>query len=372
MKKYILRITAAVFIFALAAPSAGHAARPDKEVRNVILMIGDGMGLAHVTAIMIENGYGPINMERVTHGGFVKTYSANNRVTDSAASGTAYATGHKTNNSYLGVDPDGNPLETILEKANARGMATGLAVSIGIMHATPGAFYAHSKNRSDYEESILDLLETDIDVAIGGGRRYFEKRKDGRNLVEEFSSRGYLMASSLEELDGVSHGRAMAIYPGKIYDIPTIQGGRSPEYLPGATAKALEILTNNSRGKGFFLMVEGSLIDGTGHSNDTPAMLAEVRDFDNAVGVALDYAETHKGTLVIILADHETGGLSIPSGNTDFLLGESGVEFNWGTTGHTGTMIPVFSYGPRAEYFSGVLDNDELGRRMQQVLGLLK
>jgi len=175
---------------------------------------------------------------------------------------------------------------------------------------------------------------------------------------------------SLEELDDVSEGRAMALYPGDNYGIPTIAEGRSPEYLPQATAKALEIVTNNSRGKGFFLMVEGSLIDKMCHANDAAGMLAEIRDFDNAVGVALDYAQAHPGTLVIILADHETGGLAIPSGNADFHLSESGIGYVWGSVSHTASMVPLFAYGPCATRFGGVLENDEIGRRMQEVLGL--
>lgn len=370
MKRYILTLCS---IALLLVPVALDAAKPAKnqKVENVILMIGDGMGAAQITALMIENEYRPINMERVTTGGLIKTYSANNRVTDSGASGTAYATGVKTNNSYIGVDPEGRPVKTILEKANDRGMGTGLVVSVGIVHATPAVFYAHEKSRN-YMDIAPWLLDADMDVAIGGGRHFLEKenRKDGLDILKGLEDRGYLLAENIEGLDGVSHGKAMAIYPGELYGIPTMYKGRDPEYLSKATSKALEILTNNSRGKGFFLMVEGSLIDAICHSNDTRALFGEMRDFDNAVGVALDYAEAHPGTLVIILADHETGGLSIPSGNTDFLQAESGIGFKWGTTGHSATMVPVFSYGPRAEYFGGILENDEVGRRMQEVLGL--
>lgn len=371
MKTHLNRFAAIAAATALFLSIQGCTGKADEpQVQNIILLVGDGMGLAQVSALMIENEYEPINIDRTGYGGFVKTYSANNRVTDSGASATAYACGVKTNNSFLSVDTDGNPVETILEKAEKAGMATGLVATVHIQHATPGAFYAHNRDRGDSRDISLYLVDSGIDVAIGGGMRYLrsENRDDGRDLKGELEQKGYIMADELSELDGVSEGQVMALAE---RGFPWISQGRDPGYLPEATAKAIEILHNNSGGKkGFFLMVEGSLIDYTCHQHDTPAMLAEMRDFDNAVGVAIDYAESHPGTLVIVLADHETGGLSIPSGNTDFLRAESGIEFNWGTSGHSGTMIPMFVYGPRGEYFSGVLENCEVGVRMQEVLGL--
>ncbi len=369
MKGYILKYAAVVLLLSLLFQGCKSDSGTEPEVKNIILMIGDGMGLAQVSALMIENEYRPINMERLPVGGFVKTYSLNNRVTDSSASGTAYSTGQKTYNSYLGVDTLGRPLKTILEKAKERGMAAGLVATVHIQHATPAVFYGHSTYRYNEQQISLDLLGSGVDVAIGGGMRFLlpENREDGRDLRSEFEHKGYIMADSLSVLDGISDGMAMSLIE---MNYPLITDGRDPRYFSLATAKALEILTNNSKGNGFFLMVEGSRIDSACHLNDAESVIKEVRDFDDAVGVAVDYAETHPGTLVIVLADHETGGLSIPSGNVDFLRAESGIEFDWGTKGHSGTMVPMFAYGPRAECFGGVLDNDEIGRRMQQVLGM--
>jgi alkaline phosphatase len=364
-------VAATAIMFSLIQ-GCGEKSRPSAapRVKNVILMVGDGMGLAQISALALADDGQPLNMERASVGGFVKTRSANNRVTDSAAAATAYATGTKTDNGYLSVDPAGEPLETILEKAEREGLATGLVATTHITHATPGAFYAHVTNRDDYRAVALDLLPSGIDVAIGGGGDYLTVRRDGRNLVEELRELGYVMTDSLAGLDAVTNGQAMAIYPGG--GLPLIRDGRDPEYLSKATSKALEIVTANTPhgGGGFFLMVEGSYIDSAGHDNDAEELLGEMRDFDAAVGVAFDYADAHPGTLVIVLADHETGGLSLPSGKSDFLLPDSGVEFRWSTDGHTATMVPMVAYGAHADLLGGVMDNTRVNRLMVGLLGL--
>ncbi|MDR2882343.1 MAG: alkaline phosphatase [Alistipes sp.] len=371
--RHLLRFAATVSVVMLLAPTGGcgHKSRPaaPPRVKNVILMVGDGMGLAQVSALMLAGEYRPVNLERATTGGFVKTHSADNRVTDSAAAGTAYATGHKTRNGYLGVDPDGNPLETIIDRAERAGLSTGLVATVEIQHATPGAFYGHSRQRYDYESVSLDLLTSGVDVAIAGGRRYLTDRKDGRDLVAELRAQGYFMTDSLAGLDGVTSGPAMALCEDAL---PFVSEGRDPEYLTRATAKALGILTANTPRTegGFFLMVEGSLIDYAGHDKNTEALIGEMRDFDAAVGVAFDYADAHPGTLVVVLADHETGGLTIPAGKEDFTLPDSGVEFRWSTGGHTASMVPMFAYGAQAGLVGGVFDNTEVNRLLTQLLGV--
>ncbi len=371
--RHFLRSAALVLAVLLLAPIGGCStkSRPASapRVKNVILMVGDGMGLAQVSALMLAEEYRPVNLERATVGGFVKTYSANNRVTDSAAAGTAYATGHKTDNGHLGVDPDGKPLETILDKAERAGLPTGLVATVNIQHATPGAFYGNTEKRYNYDSISLDLVTSGVDVAIAGGRKYLTDREDGRDLVDELRKQGYVMVDSLAGLDGVTSGLAMALYEDSF---PFVSEGRDPEYLPRAAAKALEILTANTpRGQGgFFLMIEGSRIDYAGHGNDTEALIGEMRDFDAAVGVAFDYADAHPGTLVVVVADHETGGLSIPAGKEDFTLPDSGVEFRWSTGGHSASMVPMFTYGSEASHFGGVMENTDVNRLITQLLGL--
>lgn len=365
----VVLFTAAVILSCTHGCAERERVSSAPGVKNVILMVGDGMGLAQISALMLAEDFKPLNMERAGVGGFVGTRSADNRVTDSAAGATAYSTGEKTNNGYLGLSAERKPLETVLEKAEKAGLATGLIATTLITHATPGAFYAHTVNRYDYYGIALDLLSSGVDVAIGGGRKYLTDRPDGRNLVAELEKQGYVMVDSLAGLDGVTDGSAMALYED---NLPLVVEGRSPEYLPLATAKALEILTANTprAAGGFFLMVEGSHIDSAGHDRNTGKLLGEMRDFDAAVGVAFDYADAHPGTLVIVLADHETGGLTIPAGNKDFTLPDSGVEFRWSTGGHTATMVPLFAYGSHADLFGGYAENTAINRLMVELLGL--
>lgn len=342
------------------------AASAQEKVQNVIFMIGDGMGLAQVSALMIENGYRPTAFDRAQSVALAKTYSANNRVTDSAASGTALATGVKTRNKTLGVDPEGAPVRSILKKAEERGLATGLVVTSDIVHATPGAFYAHVDNRSKYEEIALQLSDEDINVLFGGGMGYFSKRKDGQNLVKKMQAKGYTVTDRWEEVEGLSKGKVAGLFREFGHLLPIVEG-RDSLYLAKATGKALEILSNDNP-EGFFLMVEGSQIDFEGHDNDLPALLAEMRDFDRAVTVAFDYADQHPGTLVVVTADHETGGLSIASRSDDFTAAESGLSYRFGTEDHSGTLVPVYAYGTEAGQFRGVMENIDINRLLTRLL----
>lgn len=368
MKKHLSRLLAASVAVALFALATGCAPtnRPESGARNVILMVGDGMGMPQITALMIARGEAPLALERATVAGAVKTFSASSRVTDSAAGATAYATGEKTTNGHLSVDTGGKVLETILEKAEKRGFATGLVATTLVEHATPGAFYAHTTDRDRYEDIALDLLPSNIDVAIGAGLGYLTRRADGRNLVEELRAKGYTMTESLSELEGLAKGPAMALYDGD--NLPYIVDGRDPDYLTASTRKALDLLTSAGE-EGFFLLVEGSLIDYAGHDNNAEAMLGEMRDFDAAVGVAFDYADSHPGTLVLVLGDHETGGLTLLE-REDAVVPGNGVQAHWSTGVHSATMVPVFAYGTGAEHFGGIMDNTEVNRSMEKLLRL--
>lgn len=320
----------------------------ESKVKNVILLIGDGMGTAQVYAgITANNG---LNIERSQFVGFSKTYSADQYITDSAAGGTALATGVKTNNGAIGVDPDGKPVKSILEIAAENGLATGLVASCAITHATPASFVAHQPSRNMQEEIAQDFLNSDISVFIGGGRKYFNDRTDDKNLLTELANKGFSIALDMETVNEINEGKLAALI---FEDHPTTYPDRG-EFLPESTQKAIELLEDNS--KGFFLMVEGSQIDWGGHANEVEYTVNEVLDFDRAVKIAFDYADRNPGTLVVVTADHETGGMSITDGS--FQTGE--VEASWGTGGHTSVMVPVFSYGTGAEQFAGIYENTDV------------
>ncbi|MBP3474637.1 MAG: alkaline phosphatase [Alistipes sp.] len=367
MKKLFL-----LLMLPLVAFGVSGCAEKEPEVKNIIFMIGDGMGLAQASLTQIENKYAPTAFDRAQNVALQKTYSANNRVTDSAASGTALATGYKTNNSTLGQTPDGKPVESIIAKAEKVGYASGVVVTCYVNHATPAAFYAHRESRNDNEGIITDFMASDLDVVFGGGTRFFNEHftKQNKNYVDELKAKGYNVLSEQSEMASVSEGNVVGLFAET--NIPLMRNGRG-DYLPKATAKALEILTNNveKQGKeGFILMVEGSQIDGEGHGNNIEGVLAETRDFAAAVNVAMDYADAHPGTLVVVTGDHETGGLSIPSNKTDFTLPESGISYGFSTTGHTGIMLPVYLYGTGADRINGIMENTELSQALQRMIGV--
>lgn len=341
----------------------------EEKVTNVIYMIGDGMGVAHISAAQIAKDYKPLNMERADYVGLCKTNSANSRVTDSAAAGTALATGHKTNNGMIGMTPDSVAHPSIRERAELAGMPTGIVVTYPVTNATPATFVGHVPNRHWEDDIATYYISNEVDVIIGGGSKRFDQRGDGRNLLDTLSARGYVVAKELAEIEAVESGKVVVLPTED--STPSYLHGRG-DFLPNATAKALEILSNNAResGSGFFLMVEGSQIDGKAHGHDLEGMLAEIYDFDAAVNVAFDYADEHPGTLVVVTADHETGGLTIVNGNRKFDIHDLEVDFAWTTGGHTGGMVPIFAYGTGAENFSGVLDNTDLPKIMCRLLGL--
>lgn len=330
-----------------------------KKAKNIILMIGDGMGAAQVYAGLVA-AKGSLNLERTTFTGFHKNRSADKFVTDSGAGATAMSIGKKAKNGAIGVDANGNPQPTILELAEQNGKATGLLATCSITHATPASFVAHQSSRGSVEDIAADFLKTDIDVFVGGGRDHFAKRKDGRNLIEDLKGKNYQIAHSIEEVEKISSGKLAGFLADK--EQPKISEGRGDQ-LFRSLKTSLNILNNNK--KGFFLMAEGSQIDWGGHANDTQYIVDEMLDFDKAVGAALDFAERDGNTLVIITADHETGGFSINDG--DFTTGK--VEGKFTTTGHTGIMIPVFAFGPGAQAFSGIYENTDIFNKIVRAFG---
>lgn len=336
---------------------------PYTPPKNIILLIGDGMGLSQITAGMYQNK-NHLEIERLPYIGLQKTYAADDLITDSAAAATAIATGNKTYNGAISVDTDSIPLSTILEKAEDKSMATGMVVTSTIVHATPAAFIAHDVSRNHYEAIATDFLDTEIDLFIGGGRKYFDQRKsDERDLVKELTAKGYechdLVGRKLPKIK--DSNKNIGIFTDDSDPATTLDGR---DYLAPATKWAIDFL-NNRGDNGFFLMVEGSQIDWGGHANDVTYVITEMLDFDKAVGKALDFAALDGETLVIVTADHETGGFSVNLGSSmDTIIS----AFN--TEHHTADLIPVFAYGPGANLFTGIYENTEIYYKMRELMGI--
>ena len=321
-----------------------------KKVKNIIFMIGDGMGFEQVSCGWVVNG-GKLNMDAMPYFGQSRTYAVDRLVTDSPAGGCALAIGQKTKYGYIGMGPDGIPAESSLKKAQRLGKKTGVVVTCRINDATPADFVCYSPTRRDEEGIAAQYVDSGVDFISGGGVHFWTSRSDGRNLVEEMQAKGYTYVDKLEDVRGARGDRFLGLFDE--YDLPPVTE-RGP-VLYECTMKAIEMLDNK---KGFFLMVEGSQIDDWAHRHKVGPMCEELFDFDKTLGAVLEWAEKDGQTLVVVTADHATGGLTLLKGS----LEEHLIKVNYSTEGHNGIVVPVYAYGPRAEVFAGVHENGEVGQ----------
>jgi alkaline phosphatase len=383
--------------------STQPTAEGTQAARSVILLIGDGMGNAQRTAgrLYSVGRDGGLSMDSLPVTGLLHTWSASSLVTDSAAAGTALATGVKTNNNAVGVDPSGSPQPSILELAKIAGKSTGLITTTYSADATPASFAAHNVDRHNYNDIALDIFNHSVDVLLGGGETYFlpagtagcypadGARTDGRNLIQEAVANGYkavCTAADFNAVDPSTTDRLIGTFADTDMTRPY-----APD-LAAMTDKALSILDKNSNG--FFLMVEGGQIDVAAHVNDAVDALSDVVGFDQAVQVAFEYQQQHPDTLVIVAADHATGGLAIEDAAQDgpcpevnpndprecrTLLWEDGPfsenkggEFwiDWTTNNHTADDVPVSATGPGSTDLEGNHENTDVFQVMRKALGL--
>lgn len=333
-----------------------------KKPKNIIFLIGDGMGLTQASASIYSKNRRN-HLERFPYIGFQKTHAINNLVTDSAASATAMACGIKTYRTGIGVNKDTIPQQTILEEAEKRGLATGLVSTVAIVHATPASFIAHQRYRNLYEQIALDFLNTEIDLFIGGGKKYFDRRDfDDRNLIKELTQKGYIVKdyfNSTLSTALMNTNKNFVFFTADNHPVSKMQGRN---YLPKAAKLSPKFLKKRSE-KGFFLMIEGAQIDWAGHSNQPIELIDELKDFNETIGVILDFALRDQETLVLVTGDHETGGLGINNGSTF-----NDLNLNFTSNDHTATMIPVYAIGPKAELFSGIYDNTQIYYKMKEAL----
>lgn len=339
----------------------------DQPIKNVIFMIGDGTGIAQLYSGQLQevgpDGY--LHAQRLPITGIVKTHADDDLITDSASGATAYSCGIKTNNGVIAQDSEGNECVTLMELAQQAGMKTGLVATSGVTHATPASFATHIDSRNKYAEIAEQMVESEVDVILGGGLEYFipsdsagSNREDQLNLLPTLREQGYSVVLDRQAMIDEDSDQIIGLF--------SPSGMPSENRIPSLaemTNKAVESLSSNENG--FFLMVEGSQIDWGGHANETPYVVREVKDFDDAIGVVLAFAQENPGTLVIITADHETGGMTINGVNRENTV----VDIAWTSTGHTGTPIPLMAYGPHAVEFSGWWDNTDIGKKVADLLG---
>ncbi len=315
------------------------------------------MGLSQVSIAQYYQDT-PSNFDRFPVIGLSKTSSATHVITESAAGATAISCGIKAANKTMGIDENFYPVETIVEYVSKMGLSTGLVVTSSIVGATPASFYAHMKSRYDYEEVATLLPQSDIDFFAGGGLQFFNDRKDKKNLLIELEMSGFQVDTMKLPVE-VSE-KKHAIILGKD-GMPKMSEGRG-NFLSDATTLAIEKLSANK--EGFFLMVEGSQIDWGCHDMDVDYLIDEQLDFDRTIGVAIDYAEKYGETLVIVTADHETGGFALAMDNNDY----NKIKPILYSDDHSATMVPVFAYGLGAELFGGVYENTEIFHKMRSLI----
>ncbi|MBR4155467.1 MAG: alkaline phosphatase [Bacteroidales bacterium] len=327
-----------------------------QQPTNIILMIGDGMSTPQVYAAMLTSE-NPTSFERFPFTGLAKTYSKSHKITDSAAGGTAIATGHKTNNGMIGMDSDSIPVPSVLEILSEKGMKTGVIATSYITHATPASFVAKNINRNNYEEIAMNFAKSNkVDLLIGGGRKHFNQRQDGVNLIEQMVSEGWNYYDTLINIKESDKTMILAS-EGHLPSYPS-----RGNFLPDATVLALEKLSGSENG--FFLMIEGSQIDFAAHNCDSTYLVNELHDFDNTINKVLDFAEKDGNTLVIVTADHETGGLTMIDTNGRY----TETFFKFSTGSHSPLMVPVFAFGPGSENFTGIMENTDIVKKIYQLL----
>lgn len=363
-RRCVLGLMASLLILTLVFPVfqksvASEGAKPGK-VKNVIIVIGDGMGPQAVGLLNAYAKYAPGSiyadqgrttaLERVMEAGVLgMAYheAAGVLVTDSAASASQMATGKHALSETIGLDQEGNPAETILEKAKKMGKSTGLITDTRITHATPAGFAAHQPHRSMENEIAVEILESkNVDVMLGGGMRYWipkeasdknseihkklkarthgnikikSKRKDSRNLLDEAERAGYELVFASDQLKKAQGKKLLGLFSYSAFpfriDLDVNAPDRTVPTLKEMTVKSLDILSEND--KGFFLMVESGLIDWVGHDNDAGALLHELIRFDETLAYVYDWMKERNDTLLIVTADHETGGFGFSYSRKD-------------------------------------------------------
>jgi alkaline phosphatase len=325
------------------------------KIKNIIFLIGDGMGLAQVCAAEAVNR--GLSILQLKHIGFQRTQAEDAYTTDSAGAGSGLASGHKNKNRHICMSNSGETYPSLTDVFYDNGYACGVVTLGDLADATPAAFYGHAQDRDNTDEITAYLLDGKLTLLAGSGMNNLTKRKDGRDFVKDLAKASYNVHASIDDINRT---------PGKAICVDERMGkAATQETLPllaGATREAIQKLSSAS-GKGFFLMVEGAKIDYAGHANSLPGSVLETLSFDLAVAEALKFADSNGETLVIVTGDHETGGLTLVDGNKAAGL----ITAQYMTDDHTPIMLPVYSYGPFAHRFTGVYENTQFFHVIKEI-----
>lgn len=395
-------------------------AQNNEKVKNVIFMIPDGFSAAYATNYRWYKGKESLLDSMLV--GMQRTYSANSEVTDSAAAATAMATGVKTNNGMISISPEGKKLKTILETAKENGKATGLVVTAAVTHATPAAFASHVKARTDQVHIAPQLLKHEVDVMLGGGKKYFPD-----SLLQEAKAKGYEYVDTKGQLTNVEQANKLIGLFAEEGLAPELERKLTKQpSLAEMSEKAIDVLKKDQ--DGFFLMIEGSQIDWAGHVHDAPWAMKDTEAFEAALQKVLEFAKKEKNTLVVVVGDHDTGGMSVGGydtydaniellrsvtatgkfmvsklnanrsnikevvkqyANLDLLdeeekniraAGKPEIALNeviskralvgWTSFQHTGTDVPLYAFGPSANLFLGLHNNTDLPQLMAKAMNI--
>ena len=350
-----------LFLLLLAVIPCVATAQPSRP-QNVILIVGDGMGVAQVYSSVVAQGEGSAFL-RFPVTGFSRTYSYNRYTTDSGAGGTALMTGYKVENKHIAFGPHGEWYPSFFTLAKQqKGMRAGFVVTSSVLDATPASTYAHASYRKQFDTISMHMAQCGFDVMIGGDLDHFLplNRKDGKAPLDTLRQKGYTLLFDTADLGGVNRLPLCALLSN---GDPKTEPARG-DMLGRGVACALRMLPGE---KGFVLMIEGSQIDWAGHNNDTAYLAAEMADFETVLHQVLDFAAKDGNTLVVVTADHETGGLSLLDG--DIAKGTN-TKMHFSTGSHSGVMVPVFAYGPGADLFTGIQQNTDIPRKIMKLLGL--
>jgi alkaline phosphatase len=378
-----LTVTAALALTCAKQPQDTADTAAAAAPKYVFLFIGDGMGFAHITATeaYLAASTGTIGNASLSFTdfptmGLATTYSLNSYITCSAASGTALATGVKTNNRMLAVTPSGKKLRSIAYDLKDAGYKIGIATSVSINHATPAAFYANDTSRANYYAIATQLAPSGFDFFAGSGFIYPKDPKGTEeDVYDQIKQAGYVIVHTPEELEQTPVSQKIVMAQKKEHGsealVKAIDRSRKSNCdgwtLADFTKTGIDRLTGP---QGFFFVIESGQIDWMAHANDAAAMIYEMIDFSKTIELAIDFYEKHPNeTLIIVTADHETGGLALEHMEKMITELNGKSEFGWATGGHTGGAVPVFAIGTGSERFGGKMDNTEIPKRIEELMG---